>query len=198
MLRYWTLWVYVQVQNKPEKDLGAMDEEVQIGEGNFCNLNVTGWGRKKRITLPHTAYDRYKGWIATKPQGNPELPLQAAVCVSGYQQLKVPLPKVSHRRVKIKSLPDTRAQMTVVGMKFMHALGIKRSELNPLSRGVNAANNSKLGLLGGALVEFSGKNCDGEVRASKQRLSAKVSLCGSGLPHHYWGFYESWKSSPDV
>ena len=65
-----------------------MDEEVQIGEGNFCNLNVTGWGRKKRITLPHTAYDRYKGWIATKPQGNPELPLQAAVCVSGYQQLK--------------------------------------------------------------------------------------------------------------
>ena len=91
-----------------------------------------------------------------------------ALCVSGYQQLEIPQPKVSHRKVDIKSLPDTGAQMTVGGMKFMHALGIKKSELIPLSRGVNAANNSKLGLLGRALEEFSGKNCDGEVRASKQ------------------------------
>ena len=151
-------------KKKSEKDLGAMDEE----EGNLCNLNVSGWGRKRKITLPHTAYDRYKGWIASRPQGHPELPLQAAVCVSCYQQLTIPHHNVSHRRVEIKSFPDTGAQMTVVGMKLMHALGIKTSELIPLSRGVNAANNSKLGLLGEALVEFSGKNCDGEVRASKQ------------------------------
>ena len=67
------------------------------------------------------------GWIATKPQGHPELSLQ----------------------------------MTVVGMKFMHSLGVKKSELIPLSHGVNAVNNSELGLLGGALVELSGKDCSG-------------------------------------
>ena len=57
--------------------------------------------------------------------------------------------------------------MTVVGMNFMHSLGIKKSKLIPLSRGVNAANNSKLGLLGGALVEFSGKDCSGQMRTSR-------------------------------
>ena len=67
-----------------------------------------------------------------------------------------------------KSLPDTGAQITVVGMKFMHSLGVKKSKLIPLSRGSNAANNFELGLLGGALVEFSGKDCRGEMRTSKQ------------------------------
>ena len=72
------------------------------------------------------------------------------------------------------SLPDTGAQMTVVGMKLMYAFGIKRSELIPSSRGVKAANKSKLGLLGGALVEFSGRE---ELRWACENFQAGL-LCG--------------------
>ena len=154
-------------KKKSDQNLGAKGKGSQKKEENFSELDVRGWGRKRRKTLPHTAYDIYKGWIATRPQGHPELPLQAALSVSGYQQLGIPQLKVSHRKVDTKSLPDTGAQMTVVGMNFMHSLGIKKSKLIPLSRGVNAANNSKLGLLGGALVEFSGKDCSGQMRTSR-------------------------------
>ena len=60
------------------------------------------------------------------------------------------------------------AQMTVVGIKFIHFLGITKSELIPLSHGVNAANNLGLGLLGGALIVFFGVDCNGDSHMSKQ------------------------------
>ena len=58
--------------------------------------------------------------------------------------------------------------MTVVGLKFSHSLGITKSELIPLSHGVNAANNQGLGLLGGALITFSGEDCYGNIHTSRQ------------------------------
>ena len=58
--------------------------------------------------------------------------------------------------------------MTVAGVKFIHSLGVKKSELIPLSHGVNAANNAGLGLLGGLLVIFSGEDCLGNMKTSKQ------------------------------
>ena len=114
-----------------EPEIGAL-----TGENIFSNLNVHNGGGKKKVTLPHTAYDKYRGWIATRPQGHPELPLQAAVCESGYQQLEIPQPRTPHKRVDIKILLDTGAQTTVVGRRFMHALGIRRFELIPFACGV--------------------------------------------------------------
>ena len=58
--------------------------------------------------------------------------------------------------------------MTVVGMRFIHSLGVTKSELIPLSHGVNAANNLGLGLLGGVLVTFSGKDCQGNTQTTRQ------------------------------
>ena len=156
-------------KKKTSTELGALSsEQSSAGYGNFCNLNVTGWGKKKRKTLPHTAYDEYRGWIASRPEGHPELPISASLCLEGYDQLDIPVPKMKSRKVHTKSMPDTGAQMTVTGLKFIHSLGVTKSELIPLSHGVNAANNSGLGLLGGVLVTFSGKDCNGNTRTSRQ------------------------------
>ena len=155
-------------KKKASQGLGALSEPSSAGDGNFCNLNMSGWGKKKKRTLPHTAYDDYRGWYNSKPQSHPELPISASLCTTGYEQLKIPKPKISKRKIDTISLPDTGAQMTVVGIKFIHALGVLKSELIPLSHGVNAANNSGLGLLGGALVIFSGKDCFGNIQTSKQ------------------------------
>ena len=155
-------------KKKTNPELGALSEQISLGDGNFCNFNMTGWGKKKKLTLPHTAYDQYRGWVASKPEGHPELPIGACLCTSGYEQLGIPTPRMKNRLIKTISLPDTGAQMTVVGMRFIHSLGLTKSELIPLSHGVNAANNLGLGLLGGALVTFSGSDCNGNTRTSKQ------------------------------
>ena len=91
--------------------------------------------------------------------------VEPTICVEGYYQCDVRLPRVNGRRVDIKCLPDTGAQLTVTGIGFIHLLGVKKSELIPLSHGVNAANNAGLGLLGGAFVTFRGKDQTGLTRA---------------------------------
>ena len=68
----------------------------------------------------------------------------------------------------MKCLPDTGAQLTVVGIKFIHLLGVTKSELIPLSHGVSAANNMGLGLLGGAFVKFNGEDSGGAMNETRQ------------------------------
>ena len=143
-------------------------DESESQLSSFCNLNSNKGGSRIKKTLPHTAYDSFRGWIAARPQGHPCLKVTAAVCTEGYEQLGLTAPKAQGKEIDTASLPDTGAQLTVAGMKQMHQLGIKRHELIPLSHGVSVANNKGLGLLGGALIEFYGKDKNGEIRRSKQ------------------------------
>jgi hypothetical protein len=78
---------------------------------------MTGWGKKKKKTLPHTAYDEYRGWVASKPESHPELPISASLCAEGYEQLDIPIPRINKRKIDTISLPDTGAQMTVTGTR---------------------------------------------------------------------------------
>ena len=70
-------------KKKTKPELGALGEQTSIGDGNFCNLNITGRGKKQKKTLPHTAYDEYRGWVASRPEGHPELLVSAALCTQG-------------------------------------------------------------------------------------------------------------------
>ena len=79
------------------------------------------------------------------------------------------IPRSQDKAVDVRSLPDTGAQLTVTGIKLIHSLGIKKSELIPLSHGVSAANNAGLSLIGGAFITFKGVNsADGVARETKQ------------------------------
>ena len=94
--------------------------------------------------------------------------VEASLCLDGYTQCCIKPPKVKGRNITSKCLPDTGAQLTVTGMKFMRSLRVTKSELIPLSHGVSAANNMGLGLLGGAFVTFKGKNQQGIVSETRQ------------------------------
>ena len=159
-------------KKKTNPEIGSLTNQQSAtdsqGQGNFCNLDISGFGKRVKKTLPHTAYDEYRGWVTSKPEGHPQLAISASLCEEGYKQLDIPTPRIRNKRINTSSLPDTGAQMTVVGVKFTHSLGITKSELIPLSHGVNAANNLGLGLLGGVLITFSGADCNGNIRLSKQ------------------------------
>ena len=112
-------------KRKQKSDIGALGESQHLGDGNFCQLGVTGVGHKQRKTLPHTAYVTFRGWISCRPEGHPELIVRACTCLEGYQQTGVKPPRASIKEVETTSLPDTGAQLTVAGVKFSHSLGIK-------------------------------------------------------------------------
>ena len=115
------------------------------------------WSRYKRSALS-----------GATQQGHPLLPVKASICKEGYHQCGVLVPKTVGKVVNIACFPDTGAQLTVSGIKFIHTLGITKSELIPLSHGVSAANNSGLGLLGGAFVTFQGTGPSGAITETRQ------------------------------
>ena len=45
-------------KKKTNTELGALSEQSSAGEGNFCNLNMTGWGKKRKRSLMSTG-DRW-------------------------------------------------------------------------------------------------------------------------------------------
>ena len=153
---------------KQEKNIGMISEQVEMEDGTFFNLNVNHQGKYIRKTLPHTAYDQFRGWIAAKPQGHPKLKIGVALCIDGYLQLGIKPPRNQSKKLDTHGLPDTGAQLTVSGVQFIHNLGVKKSELIPLAHGVTTANNAGLGLIGGVLVEFYGLDEKGATRKSKQ------------------------------
>ena len=104
-------------------------------------------GNRKRKVLPHTAYDDYRDWVSRKPEGHSELPIKALLFTEGYHQCGIQPPKAVGKLVEVKCVPDRGAQLTVTGLRFIHSLGVTKSELIPLSHGVSAANNKGLSCL---------------------------------------------------
>ena len=58
--------------------------------------------------------------------------------------------------------------MVVAGPRQMHQLGVNKKELIPLSNGVNSADNTGLGLLGGLLINIQDTTSHGKTIITKQ------------------------------
>ena len=136
--------------------------------GTFCAL-VNSRRRGKIIqALPHHTFDEFKGWLARKPEAHPAITTSISLCTDAYRDLGLPTPAVTKQESKQCSLPDTGAMMTVAGPALIHSLGIKKKELIPLASGVSTADNAGLGMLGGVMINISGRAEDGSSRTSKQ------------------------------
>ena len=136
--------------------------------GTFCNLTTTVKKGRHIRTLPHHTYDMFRGWTQRTPESHPAVSVTMSLCSSAYEELALPMPSLTDRKLKMHSLPDTGAQMVVAGPPQLHKMGITKRELIPLSGGVNTADNAGLGLLGGVLVNITGQCEDGSSLTSKQ------------------------------
>ena len=110
----------------------------------------------------------FRGWIKRKPESHPAVSVTMSLCLSGYDELDLPTPRVTNKQAKTSSLPDSGAQMVVAGPAQMHSLGITKRELIPLSNGISTADNEGLGLLGGILINISGLCKDGRSITTSQ------------------------------
>ena len=69
------------------------------------------------------------------------------MCRSAYEQFGIPLPRTTSKQVRAATLPDTGAQIVVAGLNVVHALGVTKKELVPVSTKVSGANNLDLRII---------------------------------------------------
>ena len=150
--------------------LSSNNEQEHISQnvGPFCNLSNSMKKGKLMRTLPHHTYEMFKGWVQRRPEPHPVTSVTMSLCDSAYRELSLPTPRVTNKQHKQASLPDTGAQMVVAGVAQLHKLGVTKKELIPLSNGIRSADNSGLVLLGGILVNITGKCTDDSLITTRQ------------------------------
>ena len=65
-------------------------------------------------------------------------------------------------------MADTGCQSCLVGMKAMHLLGLRKSDLIPVTLRMHAANNNGIKILGAVVLRFSGRSHSGEILETRQ------------------------------
>lgn len=118
--------------------------------------------------LSHVAMNRFDEWEAQNPDTQPSILVTVSVCDSGYDKLAIPKPHDRRGKKTVTALPDSGAQVTVGGPDLIHTLGVTKNKLIPVSQQISAANNGQLSLLGGILLDISGKDKDGKTYISSQ------------------------------
>ena len=118
--------------------------------------------------LSHVAMNRFGEWEAQNPDTQPSILVTVSVCDSGYDKLAIPKPHDRRGKKTVTALPDSGAQVTVGGPDLIHTLGVTKNKLIPVSQQISAANNGQLTLLGGILLDISGKDKDGKTYISSQ------------------------------
>ena len=118
--------------------------------------------------LSHVAMNRFGEWEAQNPDTQPSILVSVSVCDSGYDKLAIPRPRDRGGKKTVTALPDSGAQVTVGGPDLIHTLGVTKNKLIPVSQQISAANNGQLTLLGGILLDISGKDKDGKTYISSQ------------------------------
>ena len=113
-------------------------------------------------------YGKLGGWISRAPTEHPMVKVNVYLCTSGYRDLDIPLPRVTHRTVNRVSMADMGAQMVVGSIEPAHALGITKKELIPLDMKANVANGAEPGMIGGILVKTTMTENQGKKHESQQ------------------------------
>lgn len=128
------------------------------------------WGSTavRTVPLPHMLHDIHQGWIKSRPLRNPDLSLSIRLHLPSYRELGLTAPtfsrKISNptRSTTTPSVMDTGAQMAVCPVSTLTDLGIHQDTLLPLQSKMEGASSEPISLLGGIIVEITGKTADGK------------------------------------
>ena len=133
------------------------------GIGFFCHMSG------ECSTLSHVGINKFGKWARIRVEEHPEVDIQIIPDKSGYDELNIGinLPQLV-QETNCRGLVDTGAQMVVVGLETIHAMGLTKANLIPVGMKIKAANMGGLKLHGGLLVRISGQNSQGEERSSRQ------------------------------
>ena len=138
----------------------------------MCNTSVactvishkTG---QQAVVLDHHIFDDRNGWITRRSPPQPTVSLTARAHTKDYEELGYRL-HTRTRQVTIAMTADTGCQSVLVGIKIIHRLGFKKSDLIPVKTKMSAVNRDVIPILGAVILRLSGKSGSGKVIETAQ------------------------------
>ena len=117
-----------------------------------------------KVPLCHMEHDSNLGWREITPMDSPILPVTLEIHVHTYTALKLPPPVMSRpHKTKVRSVADSGAQLNIIPVREITAMGIKIDSLLPVSVRVSGASQgSSINIVGGVLLRVKGlasKSC---------------------------------------
>ena len=94
--------------------------------------------------MDHQIYTKGIGWRHEYPEPHPTLWVKITSGKEEQEDLQIHKPNKRLKETETLALPDTGAQICVMGMNLTHAMGLTRKELFPVSLPVSTANNENL------------------------------------------------------
>ena len=120
-------------------------------------------------SLSHVGVNQFGKWASKRIEDHPEVQIGIRVDTSAYTDLKLSKPApTTKRNIQSLGLADTGAQMVVMGLNIIYALGIRKKDLVPVGMKIKAANMGGLKLLGGIPVVITGLDRLGTEKESRQ------------------------------
>ena len=138
------------------------------------------------LPVPHYVYDQLKRkWDKRHPKPSPTLTVTVALDRAAYGELKLNLPQLikkpgaGHARARTATA-DSGAQLTVINVMELRALGIKVSSIFPLATLVNTVTKTSVDLLGGVFLTFTSSDPTSSI-VKKTRQLCYVSKSVPGI-----------------
>ena len=135
----------------------------------LCTVTASGnrYGRKA-IALDHHLYDMLSDtWVKKRSRPQPFMHLTVSISSEDYENLGFTL----NTRTKTATLPalaDTGCQSCLAGIKVIHRLGLRRSDLIPVTMTMHAANEEGIRIIGATMLHISGTDSHGRVVTTRQ------------------------------
>ena len=106
------------------------------------------------IPMPHHIFDGTKGWMQTPVEPHPTITLTAFTDESDYNHLRLPCPIMKPTKATI--VADSGCQSSLMGLKYMYKLGLKKSCLIPVKGKMSAINGEGINILGAVFLRLEG------------------------------------------
>ena len=131
--------------------------------GFFCQMTA------EISKLSHVGIDQFGRWAKVRVEDHPEVEVHIEPDSDGYEEMNLETrPPPNPKATETNALVDTGAQMVVMGVKTVYAMGMGKKHIMPVGMKIKAANTGGLKLLGGILVKISGHSQEGGTRVTRQ------------------------------
>jgi hypothetical protein len=133
-------------------DVQANAEAVHQGVEEVAGL-LTG-----QVPLCHMEFsDEGRGWQEAAPPSSPTLSVALSLSLSSYREMNLQEPDRRTRSTVVSAVADTGAQMDILSLPALRAIGLDPASLVPVKARVSGAvRGSKLDILGCVLLEVQG------------------------------------------
>ena len=143
------------------------DSTDQFHMNESCVLNDSTIGRS--VSIDHHVYDKLSNtWIQKQSKSQPFINVVARVSPQDYDALGFKLKQKHSTSVILPAMADTGCQSCLAGLNVVHRLGIRESNLIPVTMQMRTATNIGIKILGATVLRLSAKDSHGKTLETRQ------------------------------